>query len=185
MSADEISQSSAAPERSLGAPGAFAIEVTGLTKAYGEHVVLDGVDLSVREGAVFSLLGPNGAGKTTIVRILSTLTAADAGEARVAGCDVRLEPMAVRSAIGVTGQFSAVDNYLTAEENLLLMAQLWHMPRRQGRARQGVTRAVRAGRRGPQAGLRLLRGDAAPAGPRDDAGGLTPDHLPRRADHRS
>src|SRR5947209_5816070 len=83
-----------------------AIEVAGLRKSYGDHVVLDGIDLSVPEGTVFSLLGPNGAGKTTMVRILSTLTAADAGEVLVAGHDIRREPMAVRSSIGVTGQFS-------------------------------------------------------------------------------
>jgi ABC-2 type transport system ATP-binding protein len=113
----------------------MTIEVAGLRKGYAGHVVLDGIDLSVPEGSVFSLLGPNGAGKTTMVRILSTLTVADAGEARVAGYDVRTEPMAVRSVIGVTCQFSAVDNYLTARENLLLMADLWHLPKRRGRER--------------------------------------------------
>ena len=80
-----------------------AIEVSALRKSFGEHVVLNGIDLSVREGSVFALLGPNGAGKTTLVRILATLSAADAGEARVAGHDVAREPMAVRSVIGVTG----------------------------------------------------------------------------------
>jgi ABC-2 type transport system ATP-binding protein len=128
-----------APVRNLGGVkrngDAMTIEVAGLRKSYAGHVVLDGIDLSVPEGSVFSLLGPNGAGKTTMVRILSTLTAADAGEARVAGHDVRTEPMAVRSAIGVTGQFSAVDSYLTARENLLLMADLWHLPRQRGRER--------------------------------------------------
>jgi ABC-2 type transport system ATP-binding protein len=135
MSADAACESIEAPDREFGTRSVPAVEVTGLKKAYGEHLVLGGVDLSIPEGSVFSLLGPNGAGKTTIVRILSTLTAADAGEARVAGYDVRREPMAVRSTIGVTGQFSAVDNYLTAEENLLLMADLWHLPKRQGRER--------------------------------------------------
>jgi ABC-2 type transport system ATP-binding protein len=119
----------------FGTTGVPAIEVARLRKSYGDHVVLDGVDLSVSEGSVFSLLGPNGAGKTTMVRILSTLTAADSGEVRVAGHDVRRDPMAVRSAIGVTGQFSAVDIYLSAEENLLLMADLWHLPRRRSRQR--------------------------------------------------
>jgi ABC-2 type transport system ATP-binding protein len=112
-----------------------AIEISGLRKSYGDHVVLDGIDLSVPEGSVFSLLGPNGAGKTTMVRILSTLGAADAGDVRVAGHDVLREPAAVRSAIGVTGQFSATDASLTAEENLLLMADLWHLPKREGRRR--------------------------------------------------
>jgi len=135
MSANAVCEYVEAPDRECGAPSVPAIELAGLRKSYGEHVVLDGVDLSVPEGSVFSLLGPNGAGKTTMVRILSTLTAADAGEVRVAGHDVRSEPMAVRSVIGVTGQFSAVDNSLSAEENLLLMADLWHLPKRQGRKR--------------------------------------------------
>jgi ABC-2 type transport system ATP-binding protein len=112
-----------------------AIEVSGLRKSYGDHVVLDGIDLSIPEGSIFSLLGSNGAGKTTTVRILSTLTAADAGEVRVGGHDVVREAMAVRAAIGVTGQFSAVDPYLTAEENMRLMAELWHLPKQQGRQR--------------------------------------------------
>jgi ABC-2 type transport system ATP-binding protein len=112
-----------------------AIDVIGLRKSYGDHIVLDGIDLSVPEGSVFSLLGPNGAGKTTIVRILSTLTAADSGDASIDGYDVHREPAAVRSVIGVTGQFSAVDIYLSAEENLLLMADLWHLPKPQGSQR--------------------------------------------------
>ena len=112
-----------------------AIEVTGLRKSYGDHVVLDGIDLSVPKGTVFSLLGPNGAGKTTTVQILSTLIAADGGEARVAGHDVAREPDAVRAAIGVTGQFSAVDNKLTGKENLILMADLRHLDKQEGRLR--------------------------------------------------
>jgi ABC-2 type transport system ATP-binding protein len=123
---------SAMRQRHAGRP---AVEVTGLRKSYGDHVVLHGIDLTVPEGSVFALLGPNGAGKTTMVRILSTLTSADAGDVRVAGHDVARAPLAVRSVIGVTGQFSAVDSFLSAEENLLLMADLWHLPRRQGRER--------------------------------------------------
>jgi ABC-2 type transport system ATP-binding protein len=115
--------------------GTAAIEVRGVRKSFGEHVVLDGIDLSVPAGSVFALLGPNGAGKTTMVRILATLSAADAGEVRIAGHDVVRDPMAVRSVIGVTGQFSATDAYLTAEENMLLMADLWHLTKRQGRER--------------------------------------------------
>lgn len=111
------------------------IAVTGLRKSFGEHVVLDGVDLRVPEGTVFSLLGANGAGKTTTVRILSTLLAADGGEVRVAGHDLAREPDAVRAAIGVTGQFSAVDKLLTGEENLRLMADLHHLARPEGRRR--------------------------------------------------
>ncbi|MCP3015653.1 ATP-binding cassette domain-containing protein [Nocardiopsis dassonvillei] len=108
-----------------------AVAVTGLRKSYGDHTVLDGVDLEIPEGTVFSLLGPNGAGKTTIVRILSTLIGADGGRARVMGHDVAAEPDAVRAAIGVTGQYSAVDGLLTGRENLMLMAGLHRL----GRAR--------------------------------------------------
>jgi ABC-2 type transport system ATP-binding protein len=111
------------------------IKTRGLRKSFGKHVVLDGIDLDVTEGTIFALLGPNGAGKTTMVHILSTLIDADGGEARVAGHDIVREPDAVRAAIGVTGQFSAVDNLLTAEENLLLMADLHHLSRSEGRKR--------------------------------------------------
>jgi ABC-2 type transport system ATP-binding protein len=111
------------------------IEVTGLCKSYGEHLVLDRVELHVPAGTVYALLGPNGAGKTTTVQILSTLIGADAGELRVAGHDVAREPDAVRAAIGVTGQFSAVDNLLTGHENLILMADLLHLERAEGRRR--------------------------------------------------
>ena len=112
-----------------------AIRAIGLRKSYGKQVVLDGIDLEVAEGTVFALLGPNGAGKTTTVHILSTLIAADGGEVQVAGHDVAREPDAVRAAIGVTGQFSAVDNLFTGEENLLLMADLRHLGKREGRRR--------------------------------------------------
>ncbi len=112
-----------------------AIAVTGLRKSFGDHVVLDGIDLTVPQGTVFSLLGANGAGKTTTVNILSTLISADAGDARVAGYDLTRESDAVRAAIGVTGQFSAVDNLLTGKENLLLMADLHHLARSDGRRR--------------------------------------------------
>jgi ABC-2 type transport system ATP-binding protein len=106
-----------------------AIEVVGLRKAYGDHAVIAGVDLTVAEGTVYALLGPNGAGKTTTVNILATLLSADAGELRVAGHDVRREPDRVRAAIGVTGQFSAIDERLTGRENLRLMADLAHLDR--------------------------------------------------------
>ncbi|MFL6077517.1 MAG: ATP-binding cassette domain-containing protein [Mycobacteriales bacterium] len=112
-----------------------AIRVTGLRKSFGDKVVLDDVDLLVAEGAVVALLGPNGAGKTTIVKILSTLLPADAGTARVVGHDVVAEADAVRAAIGVTGQFSAVDRFLTGEENLRLMADLHHLGKAEGRRR--------------------------------------------------
>ena len=112
-----------------------AIAVTGLRKSYGDHVVLDGVDLAVAEGSIFALLGPNGAGKTTIVQILSTLIGADGGALRVAGHDPVTEPDAVRAAIGVTGQFSAVDALLTGRENLILMGDLNHLGRVEARRR--------------------------------------------------
>ncbi|WP_284739934.1 ATP-binding cassette domain-containing protein [Amycolatopsis sp. RTGN1] len=114
---------------------ASAIAVTGLRKAFGDQVVLDGIDLDVPAGTTFALLGPNGAGKTTAVRILSTLIRADGGRARIAGHDLTAEPDAVRAAIGVTGQFSAVDDLLTGEENLVLMADLHHLGRAEGRRR--------------------------------------------------
>ncbi|AKH84239.1 ABC transporter [Streptomyces sp. CNQ-509] len=110
-----------------------AIAATGLRKSYGDKTVLDGIDLHVPEGTVFSLLGPNGAGKTTAVKILSTLITADAGAIRVAGHDPATHADAVRAAIGVTGQFSAVDNLITGEENMRLMADLHHLPRAEGR----------------------------------------------------
>ncbi|WP_030275366.1 ATP-binding cassette domain-containing protein [Streptomyces sp. NRRL B-24484] len=112
-----------------------AVTATGLRKSYGGKTVLDGIDLHIPAGSVFALLGPNGAGKTTTVQILSTLVAADGGTARVAGHDVAGSPAGVRAAIGVTGQFAALDNLLTAEENLLLMADLLRLGRREGRAR--------------------------------------------------
>jgi ABC-2 type transport system ATP-binding protein len=112
-----------------------AITVRGLRKTYGEKVVLDGLDLDIAAGSIFALLGPNGAGKTTIVNILSTLVAADGGNASVAGHDPARDPDAVRAAIGVTGQFSAVDGLLTGEENLVLMADLHHLDRAEGRRR--------------------------------------------------
>src|SRR6266436_4706962 len=114
------------------------IVTRGLCKSFGDHVVLDGIDLDVARATIFALLGPNGAGKTTMVQILSTLIGADGGEVRVAGHDLAREPDAVRAAIGVTGQFSAVDNLLTGEENLLLMADLHHLDRSEGRRRAAV-----------------------------------------------
>jgi len=110
-----------------------AIAVSGLRKAYGDKAVLGGIDLDVPVGTVFSLLGPNGAGKTTTVNVLTTLIKADGGTARVAGHDVSTEAKAVRAAIGVTGQFAAVDDLLTGEENLQLMADLHHLRAGEGK----------------------------------------------------
>ncbi|MCP3804077.1 ATP-binding cassette domain-containing protein [Allokutzneria sp. A3M-2-11 16] len=113
----------------------ISIAAKRLRKSYGDKVVLDGIDLTVRAGTIFSLLGPNGAGKTTTVQILSTLIRPDGGTARVEGHDLGRAPDAVRTAIGVTGQFAAVDRLLTGEENLLLMADLHHLDRARGRRR--------------------------------------------------
>ncbi|MFD5634334.1 ATP-binding cassette domain-containing protein [Streptomyces sp. NPDC127077] len=112
-----------------------AIAVQGLRKSYGDKTVLDGIGLTVPQGTVFALLGPNGAGKTTAVKILSTLISPDpgSGPVRVGGHDLAKEAQAVRAAIGVTGQFSAVDGLITGEENMLLMADLHHLPKTEGR----------------------------------------------------
>ena len=113
----------------------LAIDVTDLKKSYGKKAVLDGVGLQVQAGTVFALLGPNGAGKTTIVHILSTLLPADSGHVVIAGCDLRRNPGGVRAAIGLTGQFSAVDKYFTGRENLHLMGRLRHLSKRQNTQR--------------------------------------------------
>ncbi|MGW7332983.1 ATP-binding cassette domain-containing protein [Streptomyces sp. NPDC054840] len=113
----------------------LAIAANGLRKSYGDKLVLDGIDLAVPADTVFSLLGPNGAGKTTAVKILSTLLGADPGTGaiHINGHDLAADPQAVRASIGVTGQFSAVDGLITGEENMLLMADLHHLSRREGR----------------------------------------------------
>lgn len=103
-----------------------AIQVAGLTKSYGDHEVLRGVDLDVARGTIFALLGSNGAGKTTVVRILATLLPADGGTVLVDGADVGTEASRVREAISLTGQFAAVDEILTGRENLVLVAKLRH-----------------------------------------------------------
>ncbi|MDH6111709.1 ABC-2 type transport system ATP-binding protein [Kitasatospora sp. MAP12-15] len=121
------------PRRADGQPSPVAVSTVGLRKSYGDKTVLDGIDLRIPAGSVFALLGPNGAGKTTVVKILSTLIAADGGQAQVAGHNIATDPQAVRAAIGVTGQFSAVDGLITGEENMLLMADLHHLSRSEGR----------------------------------------------------
>jgi ABC-2 type transport system ATP-binding protein len=112
-----------------------AIAVRGLRKSFKNKLVLDGIDLDIKEGTVFSLLGPNGAGKTTTVRILSTLSKPDAGQAWIAGKELAREPDAVRAAIGVTGQSVAVDGLLTGLENLMLVGKLHHLGKRESRQR--------------------------------------------------
>jgi ABC-2 type transport system ATP-binding protein len=114
---------------------AYTIEAEGLTKSYGDHHVLKGLDLRVEAGSVFALLGGNGAGKTTTVRILSTLVAPDGGRARIAGHDLVAEAGRVREAISLTGQHAAVDELLSAEENLMMLARLRHLRRAEARRR--------------------------------------------------
>jgi len=113
----------------------YAIEAEGLTKRFGETQALAGVDLAAREGTVLGVLGPNGAGKTTAVRVLATLLRADTGSARVAGRDVVREAAAVRSLIGLTGQYASVDEDLTGTQNLLMIGQLLGLSTREARAR--------------------------------------------------
>ena len=125
-------------------------EASGLVKSYRDVPVLDGVDLEIPRGSVFALLGPNGAGKTTTVRILATLTKADAGQARVAGFDVRRDRSQVRRRISLTGQFAALDEAQTGEENLRMMGRLARLSRREAHQRAkeligqfGLTAAAR------------------------------------------
>ena len=112
-----------------------AIRVEGLVKRYGDVTALDGVDLTVPEGTVLGLLGPNGAGKTTIVRILTTLLRPDAGNAWITGIDVLADPRGVRRQLGLSGQYAAVDEYLTGFENLDMIGRLYHLGRRRSRER--------------------------------------------------
>jgi ABC-2 type transport system ATP-binding protein len=113
----------------------YTVAAAGLRKAFGSQTVLDGVDLAVPAGQIFALLGPNGAGKTTLIRILATLLRPDAGTATVAGRDLLADPAGVRRAISLTGQYAAVDDMLTGEENLRMMARLRHLPPRAARDR--------------------------------------------------
>ena len=116
--------------------GDAIIEVEDLVKVFkGEVRALDGLSLTVAPGSVYGLLGPNGAGKTTLIRVLTTLLPADAGSARVAGVDVRQHPEQVRARIGLAGQYAAVDDHLTGQENVELVGRLYGLPRRQARRR--------------------------------------------------
>ncbi|MGW7578117.1 ATP-binding cassette domain-containing protein [Streptomyces sp. NPDC054765] len=132
MTSDVSGPALISPRAGAAAP---AIVATGLSKAFGKNVALDGVSLTVPRGSVLALLGPNGSGKTTLVQVLSTLRLPDAGSAEVLSHDLRTAPAKVRAGIGVTGQFSAVDSMLTGLENLLLMAKLYHLARDEGEAR--------------------------------------------------
>ncbi len=102
------------------------IETRGLCKSFGDHVVLDGIDLEVAAGTIFALLGPNGAGKTTMINILTTLLKADAGSAQIYGYDIDRQGDKMREQISLTGQFAAVDEILTGRENLVMIAELRH-----------------------------------------------------------
>src|ERR1700722_8731351 len=113
----------------------LAIEAVGLVHSYNDNRVLDGIDLAVRRGTVFALLGPNGAGKTTVIRILSTLISADAGQARVAGFDLDSQRHEVRKRISLTGQYAALDELQTGRENLVMMGRLRRLDRQIARAR--------------------------------------------------
>jgi ABC-2 type transport system ATP-binding protein len=113
----------------------YTVNATGIRKAFRDKTVLDGVDLAVKDGQIFALLGPNGAGKTTLIRILATLLRPDAGTATVAGHDLLADPVGVRRSISLTGQYAAVDDMLTGEENLRMMARLRHLPPRTARDR--------------------------------------------------
>jgi ABC-2 type transport system ATP-binding protein len=115
----------------------YAIVVEGVVKRFGVTTALDGVDLTVAEGSVLGLLGPNGAGKTTLVRILTTLLTADAGRAEVLGLDVVRDANRVRADIGLTGQYAAIDEYLTGAENLEMFGRLYRLPKREARSRAG------------------------------------------------
>jgi ABC-2 type transport system ATP-binding protein len=115
-----------------------AITATGLEKSFGDVRALDGVDLHVAPGTVFGLLGPNGAGKTTAVRVLTTLLKPDAGSARVAGLDVERDAAALRQQIGLAGQYAAVDELLTGEENLVMVGRLYGKSRADAKARAAV-----------------------------------------------
>ena len=162
-----------------------AISALDVRKSFGENLVLDGLDLSVETGSVFALLGPNGAGKTTMVRILATLLQPDHGEIRVAGHDVTREPDAVRAVIGVTGQFSAIDELLTGRENLALMADLHHLAAAEARRRIGdLLERFELDDAADRMAVTYSGGDAPPPRPRDDTDRRAADHLPRRADHR-
>ncbi|MEJ6493922.1 MAG: ATP-binding cassette domain-containing protein [Actinomycetes bacterium] len=115
----------------------LAIKATGLTKKFGEVVALNGIDIEVEEGTVLGLLGPNGSGKTTIVRILATLIQADSGSATVGGFNVATQQDDVRNVIGLTGQYAAVDEYLTGRENLELFGRLFHLSKFDAAKRAG------------------------------------------------
>lgn len=142
------------------------IKVTAVEKSFKDVKALHGVDFEVERGSIFALLGSNGAGKTTLVRILSTLTTADAGTASVNGADVASDPAGVRESISVTGQSTAVDGILTGRENLMLIARLRHLPDPGDRRR--TARPLRARGGGAAPGVHVLRRNVPPVGHRHE-----------------
>ena len=163
----------------------LAIEASGLVKSYRDVPVLDGVDLEIPRGSVFALLGPNGAGKTTTVRILATLTEADAGRPgwQVSTYAATGRPSA--AGISLTGQFAALDEAQTGEENLRMMGRWRGYPERRPSARGRADRAVRPDRGRPAPGGHLLRRDAPPARHRGQPGRSPVGDLPGRAVDRA
>ena len=156
-----------------------------MRKSFGDNVVLDGLELTVERGTVFALLGPNAAGKTTIVRILATLLVPDYGAIRADGHDAVREADAVRTAIGVTGRFSAVDDLLTGHENLALMADLHHLPRAEARQRiNELLERFELADAADRIAMTYSGGMRRAARPGDDPDRRAAGHLPRRADHR-
>ena len=146
----------------------YTVSARGVRKSFGGKVVLDGVDLDVASGVIFALLGPNGAGKTTLIRILATLIRPDAGTATVAGHDLLADPVGVKRAISLTGQYAAVDDMLTGEENLRMMARLLHFAPRAAEARSAELLAEFGLARRPRPpGQDLLGRHATAARPRD------------------
>src|SRR3954469_21332327 len=174
-----------------------AVVVEGLVKRFGENTALGGVDLTVSEGTVLGLLGPNGAGKTTVVRILSTLLQPDAGRAEVAGLDVLTQADQVRASIGLTGQYAAVDEYLTGSENLEMVGRLYRLGKRESRLRAGallerfeLTDAAHRPAQTYSGGMRRRldtppRGARPPARHRRLADRPAAGAVPRRADDRA
>ena len=162
-----------------------AILAEGLVKTYGTTQALAGLDLTVPAGTVYGLLGPNGAGKTTAVRVFSTLLRPNRGRAQVLGHDVVTEAAQVRRMIGLTGQYAALDEYLTGRANLVMIGQLSRLHRGRGPApRRRDARAVRPHRGGRAGGQDLLRRHATAAGPGRQPDRLSVGAVPGRADHR-
>ena len=161
-----------------------AIEAEGLVKTFGKVRALDGIDLVAREGTVFGLLGPNGAGKTTAIRVLSTLLRPDAGRAIVGGYDVVREPAKVRGLIGLTGQYAAVDELLSGQENLYMIGRLLGMPAGRRPSPGGRTaRGVRPVRCRDEVRQDVLGRHAPAPRPRGEPGRAAAAPVPGRADH--